>query len=408
MPQTREAISHARAANVPIIVALNKIDKVDSNPDRVKTELNEEGLNLVEWGGDIELVPVSAKSGEGIDDLLTTILLTSEILNLRANPDKPGTGVVIEANMDRNRGPMATVIVQGGTVHPQDIVVAGSAFGRVRALFDDRGKNVRAAKPGTPVAMLGLNEVPEAGDRAQVLPDEKVARAVALQRGRQKRMENLASTKSAGDILSQIAAGVTKTLHIILKADTQGSVEAIEHALTELNTENIRVDVLHSATGSISESDVLLATASNALIVGFHTRPDEGARRAAEERGVEIRYYDIIYKLIEDVEVALSGMADPVYEEVVKGHVEVRQIFKSGRINIAGCYVTEGTITRNDEARVVRGGQIVATGRITSLKRFREDAREVATGYECGIVIDGFNDVQVGDVIEAFGQQRVR
>jgi len=201
---------------------------------------------------------------------------------------------------------------------------------------------------------------------------------------------------------------VTKTLHIILKADTQGSVEAIEHALTELNTENIRVDVLHSATGSISESDVLLATASNALIVGFHTRPDEGARRAAEERGVEIRYYDIIYKLIEDVEVALSGMADPVYEEVVKGHVEVRQIFKSGRINIAGCYVTEGTITRNDEARVVRGGQIVATGRITSLKRFREDAREVATGYECGIVIDGFNDVQVGDVIEAFGQQRVR
>ena len=408
MPQTREAISHARAANVPIIVALNKIDKVDSNPDRVKAELNEEGLNLVEWGGDIELVPVSAKSGEGIDDLLTTILLTSEILNLRANPDKAGTGVVIEANMDRNRGPMATVIVQGGTLHPQDIVVAGSAFGRVRALFDDRGKNVRAAKPGSPVAMLGLNEVPEAGDRAQVLPDEKVARAVALQRGRQKRMENLASTKSAGDILSQIAAGETKTLHIILKADTQGSVEAIEHALTELNSDNIRVDVLHSATGSISESDVLLATASDALIVGFHTRPDEGARRAAEERGVEIRYYDIIYKLLEDVEVALSGMADPVYEEVVKGHVEVRQIFKSGRINIAGCYVTEGTITRNDEARVVRGGQVVATGRITSLKRFREDVREVATGYECGIVIDGFNEVQIGDVIEAFGQQRVR
>jgi translation initiation factor IF-2 len=408
MPQTREAIAHARAANVPIIVALNKIDKVDSNPDRVKAELNEEGLNLVEWGGDIELVPVSAKTGEGIDDLLTTILLTSEILNLRANPDKAGTGVVIEANMDRNRGPMATVIVQGGTLHPQDIVVAGSAFGRIRALFDDRGKNVRAAKPGTPVAMLGLNEVPEAGDRAQVLPDEKVARAVALQRGRQKRMENLASTKSAGDILSQIAAGETKTLNIILKADTQGSIEAIEHALLELNTANIRVNVLHSATGSVSESDVLLATASNALIVGFHTRPDEGARRAAEERGVEIRYYDIIYKLTEDVEVALSGMADPVYAEVVKGHAEVRQIFKSGRVNIAGCYVIDGTITRNDEARVVRGGQIITTGRITSLKRFREDAREVNTGYECGIVIDGFNEVQMGDVIEAYGQQRVR
>jgi translation initiation factor IF-2 len=408
MPQTREAIAHARAADVPIIVALNKIDKLDSNPDRVKSELNEEGLNLVEWGGDIELVPVSAKSGEGIDDLLTTILLTSEILNLRANPDKAGTGVVIEANMDRNRGPMATVIVQGGTLHPQDIVVAGSAFGRVRALFDDRGKNVRAAKPGSPVAMLGLNEVPEAGDRAQVLPDEKLARAVALQRGRQKRMENLASTKSAGDILAQIAAGETKTLNIILKGDTQGSIEAIEHALTELSTANIRVNVLHSATGAVSESDVLLATASNALIVGFHTRPDEGARRAAEERSVEIRYYDIIYKLTEDVEIALSGMADPVYEEVIKGHVEVRQIFKAGRVNIAGCYVTDGTITRNDEARVVRGGQIVTTGRITSLKRFREDAREVATDYECGIVIDGFNEVQIGDVFEAYGQQRVR
>jgi translation initiation factor IF-2 len=408
MPQTREAIAHARAANVPIIVALNKIDKPDSNPDRVKSELNEEGLNLVEWGGDIELVPVSAKSGEGIDDLLTTILLTSEILNLRANPEKAGTGIVIEANMDRNRGPMATVIVQNGTLHPQDIVVAGSAFGRVRALFDDRGKNVRAAKPGTPVAMLGLNEVPEAGDRAQALPDEKLARAVALQRGRQKRMESLASTKSAGDILSQIAAGETKTLNIILKADTQGSIEAIEQALTELSTANIRVNVLHSATGSVSESDVLLATASNALIVGFHTRPDEGARRAAEERGVEIRYYDIIYKLTEDVEIALSGMADPVYEEVVKGHVEVRQIFKAGRVNIAGCYVTDGTITRNDEARVLRAGQVITTGRISSLKRFREDVREVATGYECGIVIDGFNEVQIGDVIEAYGQQRVR
>jgi translation initiation factor IF-2 len=250
--------------------------------------------------------------------------------------------------------------------------------------------------------------VPEAGDRAQALPDEKLARAVALQRGRQKRMESLASTKSAGDILSQIAAGETKTLNIILKADTQGSIEAIEQALTELSTANIRVNVLHSATGSVSESDVLLATASNALIVGFHTRPDEGARRAAEERGVEIRYYDIIYKLTEDVEIALSGMADPVYEEVVKGHVEVRQIFKAGRVNIAGCYVTDGTITRNDEARVLRAGQVITTGRISSLKRFREDVREVATGYECGIVIDGFNEVQIGDVIEAYGQQRVR
>lgn len=408
MPQTREAIAHARAAHVPIIVALNKIDKPDSNIDRVKVGLNEEGLNLVEWGGDIELVPVSAKTGEGLDDLLTTILLTSEIGNFRANPDKAAAGVVIEANMDRSRGPMATVIVQGGTLRPGDIVVAGSAFGKVRALFDDRGKTVRTARPGSPVMLLGLNAVPEAGDKVQVLADEKIARAVSLQRGRQKRAESLSSTRSAGDIMSQIAAGDVKQLNLIIKADTQGSIEALEHALHELNTDVARVSVLHTATGAVSESDVLLATASNALIIGFHTRPDAGARRAAEEQGVEIRYYDIIYKLTEDIETALSGMLDPVYAEVVLGHVEVRAVFKSGRVNIAGCYVTDGTITRNDEARVVRKGQVVTTGRITSLKRFKEDVREVQSGYECGIVIEGFNEVEEGDIIEAFGQQRVR
>ncbi len=408
MPQTREAIAHARAAHVPIIVALNKIDKPDSNIDRVKVGLNEEGLNLVEWGGDIELVPVSAKTGEGLEDLLTTILLTSEIGNFRANPDKAAAGVVIEANMDRSRGPMATVIVQGGTLRPGDIVVAGSAFGKVRALFDDRGKTVRTARPGSPVMLLGLNAVPEAGDKVQVLADEKMARAVSLQRGRQKRAEGLSSTRSVGDIMSQIAAGDVKQLNLIIKADTQGSIEALQHALNELNTDVARVSVLHTATGAVSESDVLLATASNALIVGFHTRPDAGARRAAEEQGVEIRYYDIIYKLTEDIETALSGMLDPVYAEVVLGHVEVRAVFKSGRVNIAGCYVTDGTITRNDEARVVRKGQVVTTGRITSLKRFKEDVREVQSGYECGIVIEGFNEVEEGDIIEAFGQQRVR
>jgi translation initiation factor IF-2 len=407
MPQTREAIAHARAANVPIIVALNKIDKSDANLDRVKSELSEEGLNLVEWGGDIELVPVSAKTGEGIDDLLTTILLTSEIAHFRANPDRPASGTVIEARMDRSRGPMATIIVQAGTLRPGEVVVAGSAFGKARALFDDRGRNVRAAKPGTPVQLLGLNEVPEAGDKVQVIVDEKLARSVALQRGRQKRVEALSSNRSTGDILSQISAGEMKTLNIILKADTQGSIEAIEHALTELATDIVRVSVLHTATGAISESDVLLAAASNALIVGFHVRPDTAARRAAEEAKVEIRYYDIIYKLTEDVQFALSGMLDPVYEEVIHGHAEVRAIFKAGRVNIAGCYVTDGTITRNNEARVLRGGQVLTTGRITSLKRFKEDAREVATGYECGIVIEGFNEVQEGDVIEAFGQQQI-
>jgi translation initiation factor IF-2 len=407
MPQTREAISHARAANVPIIVALNKVDKPDANQDRVKNELSEEGLSLVEWGGDIELVPVSAKTGEGIDDLLTTINLTSEIQNLRANPDRLAIASVIEANLDRARGPLATVIVQTGTLRPGDIVVAGSAYGKVRALFDDRGKSVKAARPGAPVRVLGLNAVPEAGDKVLVLSDEKVARAVSLERGRQKRAESLVQTKSSADILSRIAAGEQKQLNIILKADTQGSIEAIVHALTELGTDETKIQVLHSATGSVSESDVLLASASGALVIGFTVRPDEGARRAAEERGVEIKYYDIIYKLTEDIETAIKGMAEPVYAEVVYGHLEVRATFKAGRIVIAGCYVTDGTITRNNEARVYRRGDLVTNGRITSLKRFKEDVREVASGYECGIVMEGFNEFEEGDVVEAFGQQRI-
>ncbi|MGI8968885.1 MAG: translation initiation factor IF-2 [Chloroflexota bacterium] len=407
MPQTREAIAHARAAHVPIIVAINKIDKPDANVEQAKIGMTQEGLNPVEWGGDIETVPVSAKTGEGIEDLLTTILLTSEIAHLRANPDKAASGVVIEAKMDRNRGPMATVVVQSGTLKLGDVVVAGSAFGKVRALYDDRNKAVKTVLPGTPVALLGLNEVPEAGDRVQVVSDDKIARAAALQRGQQKRVEGLNSNRSVTDILSQISAGETKQLHIILKADAQGSVEAIKHALNELNTDEIKVQVLHEATGAISESDVLLADASQAIIIGFHSRPDLAARRAAEEKGVDIRYYDIIYKLTEDIQNALTGMRDPVFAEAVLGHAEVRAIFKAGRVNIAGCYVTDGVITRNAEARVVRAGQVVTTGRITSLKRFKEDAREVATGYECGIVIEGFNEVEEGDIIEAFGQRRV-
>jgi translation initiation factor IF-2 len=407
MPQTREAIAHARAAHVPIIVALNKIDKTDSNLDRVKSQLNDEGLSLVEWGGDIELVPVSAKTGEGVDDLLTTILLTSEIAHLRASPDKPASGVVIEARMDKTRGPMATVVVQSGTLKQGDVMVAGSAFGKVRALFDDRNKPVNSAKPGSPVAVLGLGEVPEAGDRVQVVADDKVARTAALQRARQKRTDSLSGTRSTGDILSQISAGETKQLNLILKADTQGSVEAIEHALHELTSEEVRVNVLHGAPGVISESDVLLAAASNALIIGFNNRPDTAARRSAEERGVDIRFYDIIYNLLEDVQVALSGMHEPVYQEVVNGHAEVRTIFKAGRVSIAGSYVTDGTITRNSEVRILRGEQVVTTGRIGSLKRFKDDVREVAAGYECGIVIEGFNDIEEGDVIEAYGQERI-
>jgi translation initiation factor IF-2 len=303
---------------------------------------------------------------------------------------------------------MATVIVQSGSLRPGDVVVAGSAFGRVRALFDDRGRHVKVARPGTPVALLGLNEVPEAGDKVQVLADEKLARAVAQQRARQKRAETLAPTTTRwDDVLARIAEGAVKELNLILKADTQGSIEAIEKALSELNTETVRVNILRAATGAISESDVLLAAASDALIIGFNTRPDTGARRAAEEKHVDIRYYDIIYNLIGDIEAALSGLVEPTYEEVVEGHAEVRAIFKAGRLTVAGSYVTDGTITRNAQARVVRKGQLVTTGRITSLKRFKEDVREVHAGYECGIVIEGFNDFEEGDVIEAFGQQRV-
>ncbi|MGH2447660.1 MAG: translation initiation factor IF-2 [Chloroflexota bacterium] len=408
MPQTKEAIAHAKAAEIPMIVALNKIDKADSNVDKVKNELNEAGLNLVEWGGEVEVVPVSAKTGQGIDDLLTTILLTSEIGNYRANPDRPATGTVIEARLDRTRGPMATIIVQGGTLQVGDTIVAGSAFGKVRALFDERGKHLKVVKPGSPVAILGLNEVPEAGDRVQALPDEKLARTVALERARQKRAELMATSRpGVADILSQIAAGQTKQLNVILKADTQGSLEAIAHALTDLNTETEHVDVLHQATGPISESDVSLAHASNALIVGFNSRPDIGAQRAAEAEHVDIRFYDIIYTLIEEIDQALKGMREPVYQEVIQGHAQVRQTFKAGRVVIAGCYVTDGEIKRNAEARVMRGGDLVTNGRITSLKRFKEDAREVATGYECGIVIDGFNGFEENDVIEAFGQERV-
>ena len=408
MPQTTEAIAHAKAANVPIIVALNKIDKPDANIDRVKSQLSDAGLNLVEWGGSTELVPVSAKTGEGIDDLLEMILFTADSEDIRANPGKPASGVVIEAKMDRSRGPMATVIVQTGTLRPGDLMVAGSAFGRVRALFDDRGKHIRSARPGAPVAVLGLSEVPEAGDKVQVLSDEKLARQVALQRARQKRVESLSPTRvGLDDILSKISAGETKQLNLILKADTQGSIEAIEHALNELTTETVRVNLLHAATGAISESDVLLAAASNALIIGFNTRPDTAARRSADEKQVDIRFYDIIYNLIGDIEAALSGMLEPVYAEVVQGHAEVRATFKAGRIVIAGCYVTDGVIRRNAGARVLRQDQLVTGGRITSLKRFKEDAREVSAGYECGVVIEGFNDFQEGDVIETFGQERV-
>lgn len=408
MPQTQEAIAHAKAAGVPIIVALNKIDKPDANPDRVKTQLSETDLTPVEWGGKTEVVEVSAKTGQGMDDLLTTILLTAEIANLRANPNKHAQGVVIEARMDRARGPMATIIVRAGTLKPGDTVVAGSAFGKARALFDDRGKHQKVARPGTPIALLGLNEVPEAGDKVQVLSDEKVARMVALQRGREKRIENLTSMRLGGvDILAQISAGQSKQLNLILKGDTQGSIEAIEQALGELDLATVKIKIIHSAVGAVSESDVLLAAASDALIFGFHTRPDAPARRVAEERGVEIRYYDIIYKLTEDIEIALSGMLDPVFHEVVRGHAEVRATFKAGRQIIAGCYVTDGVITRNAEARVIRGGVVVTTGRITSLKRFKEDAREVLSDYECGIVIEGFNELTEGDIIEVYGQERL-
>ena len=410
MPQTREAIDHARAANVPIVVALNKIDRADANPDRVKQQLASEAQLVVrEYGGEVECVPVSAKTGEGIEELLETVLLVADAdVDPKANPSRPASGVVVEAKMDRARGPVATVLVQNGTLNVGDVVTVGTTYGRIKALFNDRGKRLKKAEPATPAEILGLNGVPTAGDRLHTASDEKSARQAAAQNQRAAEREAARPEISLDDLFSRIAAGEVKELNLIVKADVQGSVEPLVTSLERLSEEGIRVKVVHTGIGNVTESDVMLATASKAIVIGFNVRIEPGARRTAETQGVDVRFYDVIYNVVEDVRTALQGMIGPKYREVVHGHAEVRQIFRIGRnYAAAGCLVVDGTIYRNDRARVMRAGNEQFDGKIGTLRRFKDDVREVASGMECGIALEGYADFQEGDVIESYGQEEV-
>ncbi len=409
MPQTLEAISHAKAAKVPIIIAMNKIDKPDANTDRVKTELTEAGIVVEEYGGDVPLVPVSAKTRVGLDELIEMILLVADLQELKANPKRSAIGTIVEAQLDKNRGPIATALVQTGTLNVGDIIVVGETLGRVRALENDMGKRVKKAGPSSAVVILGLADVPAAGDILRVVSDDKEARALVEAR----KLE--AATKAGDgsgratleDLYRQIQAGQAKELRIILKADVSGSLGAITHALEQLDQEEVRLNVLLEGAGDITDNDIMLAAASNAVVVGFNTKITDTARRSAEAEGVDIRLYDIIYKLTDDLGAALKGLLEPVVVEVVEGRAEVRQIFRVGKSTvIAGSFVTDGRMVRGG-ARVWRGGKVVATDKIESLRRFRDDVREVATNYECGIGLANYHDLEEGDIIECFVSQTV-
>lgn len=410
MPQTIEAINHAKAAGVTIVVAINKIDKDGANVERVKQMMIEHELVPEEWGGDTVCVEISAKKNINIDGLLEMVLLIADMKDLKANPNKPAKGTVIEAQIDKGRGPVATILVQEGTLSVGDIVIAGTAVGHVRAMVNDKGRRVKTAGPSVPVEILGLSEAPSGGDNFHVVKDEKLARDVAESRRREQKESrfNSAIKVSLDNLFSQIDEGNMKELNVIIKADVQGSVEAVRQSLEKLSNEEVRVRAIHGGVGAINESDVMLANASNAIIVGFNVRPDAGASAAAKRQEVDIRLYRVIYQAIEEIEAAMKGMLDPEFKEVVIGHAEVRQTFKvTGVGTIAGSYVTDGKITRNAQIRLVRDGIVVHEGEIDSLKRFKDDAKEVAEGYECGIGIDRFNDVKDGDVIECFVMEEI-
>ncbi|NLI11967.1 MAG: translation initiation factor IF-2 [Peptococcaceae bacterium] len=411
MPQTVEAINHAKEAGVPIIVAINKIDKPDANPERVKQELTEHALVPEEWGGDTICVNVSALKKEGLKELLEMILLVAEVGELKANPNRPARGTVIEAELDKGRGPVATVLVQSGTLNIGDTIIAGPAYGRVRAMMDDKGRRIKKAGPSTPVEVLGFSEVPHAGNTFIVTEDEKLARSIASRRQTRKREEELKNTTrlSLEDLFKHIQEGQIKELGIIVKADVQGSVEALRQALERLNTGEVKVDIIHGGVGAISETDVMFASASNAIIIGFNVRPDVNARKAAENEKVDIRLYRVIYDAIEDVKAAMSGLLDPEYREVTLGRAEIRKVFKASRIGtIAGCYVVEGKIERDAGVRVVRDGIVIFEGKLDSLKRFKDDVKEVLQGYECGLALEKFNEIQEGDIIEAFNIETIK
>lgn len=411
MPQTVEAINHAKAANVPIIVAINKIDVRGADPQRVKTDLTKYGLVVEEWGGDTIAVPVSAKEGTGIDQLLEMILLVADLHELKANPNKPARGTIIEAEIDKGRGPVATVLIQSGTLHVGDPVVAGLTYGKVRAMFDDKGRRVKKAGPSTPVEVLGLADVPQAGDIFFATESEQRAREIAEKKQIRKRNEDMAVKQrvTLEDLMSQVKQGEVKALNVVLKGDVQGSVEAVKAALEKLSTPEVRINVIHAAVGAINESDVLLAATSKAIIVGFNVRPDANARRAGERDQIDIRTYSIIYDLVDDIKRAMEGMVAPEEKEVVAGRAEVRQLFKVPKFGtVAGSYVSEGKIVRGYGARVIRDGIVVQTTRIDSLRRLKDDVHEVAAGYECGIHLENYNDLKEGDVIEAFTIEKVK
>ena len=411
MPQTKEAISHCKAANVPMIVAINKIDRPGANVDRVKQELTEHGLVSEDWGGDTICVPVSAKTGENLDSLLEMILLTAEMQELTADPNRKSKGTVIEAKLDKGRGAVASLLIQNGTLHVGDSILVGSTYGRIRAMFDDMGKKIKSAGPSIPVEVLGLSEVPAAGDRFVVVKDEKTARNMAeIRKDKIKTESHQASHRvSLEDLYSQIQEGKVKELSIIVKADVQGSVEAIRQSLEKLSTDDVKVRVIHGAVGAITETDITLAAASNALMIGFNVRPDSNAVAMAEKDGVDIKTYRIIYDAIEDVKSAMIGMLDPEYKEVINGKAEVRMTYKISNVGtIAGCYVTDGKIVRNSEVRVIRDGIVIFESVLASLKRFKDDAKEVNKGYECGLSVERFNDLKEGDIIESFTMEAVK
>ncbi|MFD1394837.1 translation initiation factor IF-2 [Kroppenstedtia eburnea] len=410
-PQTVEAINHAKAADVPIIVAVNKMDKPEANPDRVKQQLTEHGLVPEDWGGDNIFVPVSAVKGEGIDELLEMILLVAEVQEKKANPNKRARGVVIEAELDKGRGAVATLLVQNGTLRVGDAVVAGNSFGRVRAMINDLGKRVKTAEPSMPVAILGLSDVPEAGDPFMAFEDEKKARDIADKRSEKRRQEELGASSrvTLDDLYKQIQEGDVKDLNVIIKADVQGSAEALRGSFEKIDVEGVRINIIHSGAGAITESDVSLASASNALIVGFNVRPEPQARVTAEQEKVDIRLYRVIYDAIEELESAMKGMLDPEFRDKMVGRAEVRQIFKVSKVGtIAGCYVTEGKIVRDGKVQLIRDGVVIHEGDIDTLKRFKDDAKEVAQGYECGVTLNNYNDIKEGDVLEVFILEEVK
>lgn len=410
MPQTREAVDHALATNVPIIVAINKIDKPGADPQRIMTEVSELGLMPEEWGGDVPYVNISAKKGIGIDELLETVTVVAELAELKANPKRMAYGSVIEGRLDKGRGPVATLLIQNGTLRSGNPIVVGATYGRVRQLVDDRGREIKSAGPATPVEITGLNDVPEAGDKFMVFETEREARHVGEERAQKKIEEerNSTSAMSLDDLFSQMKSGEVVDLNIIVKADVNGTAEAVKSSLEKIDVEGARVNVIRSTVGAISESDILLASASKAIIYGFNVRPDANVRRKADEEGVEIRLHQVIYKMVEEIEAAMKGMLAPEMEEVVTGQAEIRHIYKVSKIgNIAGCYVTDGSIKRDCGIRLIREGIIVYEGKLASLKRFKDDAKEVNQGYECGLTIENYNDIKEGDIVEGYVMQEV-